>query len=132
MALLEEETEVRKRLAKALLAEILVPIKVSGPCGEVKAWGLIDTGATANMLMPDVLERTCLWDEEEGMIYVASGDSFKTRKGRVKMQVGEGDCPELDTEVFEGPFNLVGMDYMDPADMVIEAKSGKVACRVRK
>jgi len=128
---LDEETEIRKRLAKALLAEIFVPIEVEGPCGRAAAWAVVDTGATSSMLMPAVLEKTCMWDEREGMVYVASGDAFVTRTGRVKMRVGEGDCPEVDVDVFEGPFNLVGMNYMDRADMVIEARPGNVKCRMR-
>lgn len=126
---LEEETELRKRLAKELLAEILVPIEVKGPCGETRAWGVLDTGATVSALMPDVLALTCLENERVGEVVVASGDSMRTRAGEVELKIGEGGCPWIKVTVFEGPFNLIGMNYMDPADMLVEAKPGKIACR---
>jgi predicted aspartyl protease len=129
---LDEETELRKRIARELLSEILVPIEVEGPCGKVEAYGVIDTGASTQMLMPEVLEKTCMWGESKGTLIVASGDTIETRRGKVKLKVGEGNCPEVDVWAFEGPFNLIGMEYLVAGDAQIDTRRGRVFCRVEK
>lgn len=129
---LQEEDVLRKRIAKQLLAEILVPIKVKGPCGEARAWGVIDTGATISALMPEVIQLTCLKNERPGDIIVASGETVRTRAGEVELQIGEGDCPPREVTVFEAPFNLIGMNYLDEVDAVVEARPGKITCRIKE
>jgi len=128
-AMLDEETELRKRIARELLSEILVPIEVEGPCGRVKAYGVIDTGASTQMLMPEVLEKTCMKDEAEGQLVVASGETITTRRGKVKLKVGEGNCPEVEVWAFEGPFNLIGMEYLVSGDALIDSRRGIITCR---
>ena len=128
-AMLDEETELRKRIARELLSEILVPIEVEGPCGRVKAYGVIDTGASTQMLMPEVLEKTCMKDEAEGQLVVASGETITTRRGKVKLRVGEGNCPEVEVWAFEGPFNLIGMEYLVSGDALIDSRRGIITCR---
>jgi len=127
--MLDEETELRKRIARELLSEILVPIEVEGPCGRVKAYGVIDTGASTQMLMPEVLEKTCMKDEAEGQLVVASGETITTRRGKVKLKVGEGNCPEVEVWAFEGPFNLIGMEYLVSGDALIDSRRGIITCR---
>ncbi|MEM2593049.1 MAG: hypothetical protein QXI60_10730 [Thermofilaceae archaeon] len=123
------EDEMRKRIAKELLAEILVPIEVKGPCGSAKAWAVVDTGATVSALMPEVLALTCLENERPGDVVVADGRTIRTRAGEVELKVGEGECPPVRTTVFEGAFNLVGTNYMDEVDMVVDVRPGTVSCR---